>query len=225
MLIVGHRGARGLAPENTLASIQAALDARVDMIEFDVRITGDGIPVLHHDFAFRLDGKSFKIAKTDYEQLRFANPNLTTLSDALGRIGSQAKLCIEVKKRVRVEPVAETIRAFIESGGPTDGLYLGSKDQKALLALHREFPDLPIIVIEPWSSLRAVYRARQCGTRILSMNQHFLWRGFIAAMAHRNWQLYAYTLNDPHKARKWARAGLCGVITDFPDRFQASRLD
>lgn len=221
MLIIGHRGARGLAAENTIASIKAALDAGVDMIEFDVRITGDGIPVLHHDSSLRLDGKSFVISKTEYQQLLYAKPDLATLSDALGCIGSKAQVCIEVKQRVRPEPIAEAIRNFASSGETPGNLYLGAKDQNVLVALHKELPDLQTIVIEPWSSIRAVQRAHQLGTRTISMNQLFLWRGFIRAMSRRHWQLCAYTLNDPVRASKWQRAGLYGVITDFPDRFQS----
>jgi len=49
MKIIGHRGAKGLAPENTLASMQAALDNNVDAIEFDVRVTRDNVPVINHN--------------------------------------------------------------------------------------------------------------------------------------------------------------------------------
>src|SRR5919108_6406677 len=45
----GHRGARGLKPENTLPSFEAALDAGVSSIETDVHLTRDGVPVLVHD--------------------------------------------------------------------------------------------------------------------------------------------------------------------------------
>ena len=49
MKIVGHRGARGLSPENTIASLEKAIEHGVDMVEVDVRVTKDGVAVLHHD--------------------------------------------------------------------------------------------------------------------------------------------------------------------------------
>jgi len=49
MLIVGHRGAAGVAPENTLASFREAIRAGADWLEFDVRFTNDGIPIIIHD--------------------------------------------------------------------------------------------------------------------------------------------------------------------------------
>ena len=50
MLIIGHRGAAGLARENSLEALRVGLEAGADMLEFDVRLTKDKIPVLTHDF-------------------------------------------------------------------------------------------------------------------------------------------------------------------------------
>jgi glycerophosphoryl diester phosphodiesterase len=53
--IQGHRGARGLWPENTLQGFARTLEVGVDVIELDVALTADGVPVLHHDQALRAD--------------------------------------------------------------------------------------------------------------------------------------------------------------------------
>jgi glycerophosphoryl diester phosphodiesterase len=53
--IQGHRGARGLWPENTVPGFARTLEVGVDVIELDVALTADGIPVLHHDQALRGD--------------------------------------------------------------------------------------------------------------------------------------------------------------------------
>ena len=50
MLIIGHRGAAGLARENSLEALRAGLEAGADILEFDVRLTKDKIPVVVHDF-------------------------------------------------------------------------------------------------------------------------------------------------------------------------------
>jgi glycerophosphoryl diester phosphodiesterase len=51
------------------------------------------------------------------------------------------------------------------------------------------------------------------------MNQKWLWVGFIKSVARSGYKLSAYTLDDPAKAKRWAKAGLHAAITDFPDRF------
>jgi glycerophosphoryl diester phosphodiesterase len=52
------------------------------------------------------------------------------------------------------------------------------------------------------------------------MQQLWLWWGFIWMISRSGWQLYGYAINDPAKARRWARWGLAGVITDYPDKFE-----
>jgi glycerophosphoryl diester phosphodiesterase len=49
LLIIGHRGAAAVAPENTLASFEAAIRVGADGVEFDVRLSRDGVPVVIHD--------------------------------------------------------------------------------------------------------------------------------------------------------------------------------
>jgi glycerophosphoryl diester phosphodiesterase len=53
ILVVGHRGAEGVAPENTWAAIEAGYQAGADFLELDVQLTCDGVPVLFHDFSLR----------------------------------------------------------------------------------------------------------------------------------------------------------------------------
>jgi glycerophosphoryl diester phosphodiesterase len=129
-------------------------------------------------------------------------------------------LYIEVKPKVHTAPIITSIKQQLQAGRQPGNFLLGSKSQPTLLELHQALPDIKTVVIEPWSGLRATYRARQVDTRLLSMNQLWLWHGFIGPMAKRGWKLHAYTLNNPKKAKRWAGYGLYGVITDYPDRFE-----
>ena len=216
MNIIGHRGARELAPENTIASLRKAVAHGVDEIECDARVTRDGVVILSHDTEMRdQTGIRLSVKHSTYEELKHHKPDLTTLAEAIEAVAGQVPLQIEVKPRVATEPIIEVIKKY-----PRAHLLLGSKKQKILLELHRALPDIEKVVIEPWSGVRASRRARQLGTKRVSMNQLWLWRGFIRAFRRGGYQLYAYTLNDPAKANRWSKAGLTGVITDFPDRFE-----
>ena len=215
MKIIAHRGARGLAPENTVASLQKALEYKVDMVEFDVRVTKDAVPVLHHGQRLvDASGNSLNLANYDYEELKDHKPDLMTLEEALKNFAGKVPLYIEVKGGESAEPIARVIKTYRHNK-----LFIGSKNQRTLRKMHKLLPDVPKIVIETWSGIRAVQRARQVDTKILSMYRRVLWFGFIHAMKRRGYELYAYTLNDPKKARRWEKYGLAGVVTDFPDRF------
>lgn len=221
MEIIGHRGARGLAPENTIASLQKGLEHHVDELEFDVRVTKDAVVVLHHDsYLTDPDGQKRAIESHTYQELLTHKKDLATLEEVIQTIGHAVPLYIEVKPGVPIQPLIKILNKHLESGWKPAYFLLGSKSQKTLLGLHAALPDIEKIVIEPWSGIRATRHARQVGTRRLSMNQRWLWWGFIAPMARGGWQLSAYTLNDTQKARRWAKYGLYGVITDYPDQYQ-----
>lgn len=220
MKIIGHRGARGLAPENTIAALVKAIDYGVDEVEFDVRVTSDHIAVLHHGKNLvDASGDHLAIAEHELAELLTHKPDLTKLDDAIATINHQASMYVEVKPGVDIKPIVSLLKAALRNGWQSEEITLGSFNYRILRDLHQALPELPIVVIESWSGVRAQYRARRLSTKLISMNQRWLWWGFIRAVSRGGYKLYAYTLNDPVKARRWAKFGLAGVITDFPDQF------
>ena len=221
MKIIGHRGARGLAPENTIAGLQKGLEHHVDVLEFDLRVTKDSVVVLHHD-AVLADpaGQRLRIAEHSFAELHERKPDLPTFEEVLKTIGHPVPLYVEVKRKEPIAPIVKIIKKYLAKGWETDYFLLGSKSQKALLQLHAALPGIEKVVIEPWSGVRAHRRARQVGAKRIAMNQLWLWWGFIRGFKNSDKQLYAYPLNNVRRAKRWARWGLSGVITDYPDRFE-----
>lgn len=220
--IISHRGAKGLAPENTLAGFRKALEHHADEIEFDVRITKDSQTVLAHDpVVHDAAGGEVDIASHTLEELRTHNSDLATLEQALTYVDARAPLVVEVKPGVPTEPIVAVMEKFVESGlYGAHNVHFASFSQTTLVELHEAFPDIPAVINEKWSGVRATWRAKQLGTKRITMDSRWLWRGFITPMTRRGWQLSAYTVNDPRLAKRWARYGLYGVVTDFPDRFE-----
>ncbi len=215
MKIIGHRGARGLAPENTLASLEKAIEHHVDMIEFDLRVTSDNQVILHHD-ADLIDasGNRVTISGHNLAELLPHKTDLATFEDALKLINNRVGLVIEIKTEVDIKPIVSIIKnSLIKSD-----LIICSFSLDILSQIKQQIPNVKIMIIEPWSGVRASHRARKLNTDLISMNQRWLWWGFIKSMSS-SYQLYTYTLNDAKKARKWAKYGLAGVITDYPDLF------
>lgn len=223
MIIIGHRGAKGLAPENTLKSLAKALEyleGTDGMIEFDVRVTADNVPVLHHDpHVTDASGAQLAIADHSFKELKEHFPDMTTFKDALTLISGRVVAYVEVKPGEPISPIAKELTSVMATGYDASKLRLASKNQKTLRELHRRFPAVPTIVIEPWSGVRAHWRARQVNAVAVCMNQLWLWSGFIRSVRRSKLDLYTYTLNDVAKARRWQTYGLAGVVTDYPDRF------
>lgn len=72
MLVIGHRGAAGLAPENTLVGVEKAIEAKVDGIEFDIRSTKDGkLVALHDSSLYRITGKNRYVSDLTLKKLTY----------------------------------------------------------------------------------------------------------------------------------------------------------
>lgn len=96
-LIIGHRGASAVAPENTMAAFAAAIAAGADGIEFDVRLSRDGVPVIIHDDNLqRTHGLRKRVADLTVEELRSVHvPSLRDLFELMA--GNSLILYLEIK--------------------------------------------------------------------------------------------------------------------------------
>src|SRR5215211_3213048 len=96
-LIIGHRGASAVAPENTITAFEAAIAARADGIEFDVRLSDDNVPVIIHDDTLqRTHGLRRRVTDLTAEELRSVRvPSLRDLFELMS--DNSLILCLEIK--------------------------------------------------------------------------------------------------------------------------------
>ncbi|MFY8009995.1 MAG: glycerophosphodiester phosphodiesterase, partial [Flavobacterium sp.] len=94
MLKIGHRGAKGHLPENTLASFEKAMALGVDMIELDVRLSLDTIPMVIHDETIdRTTSKTGLV--TDYSAKELQHFGIPTLRDVFELIDNRCEINVE----------------------------------------------------------------------------------------------------------------------------------
>ena len=193
MQIIGHRGARGLAKENSLAAIQEALKHKVDYIELDVRMQNN-VLVLSHDETMH------------YE-------SYTTLEDALKKINGKAPVYLELKESEVISHLPELIKNY------TGKVMFASFKFHILRELKKILPEAEFAVIEKWSALRAVAEASLLQTKKIVLNHKWLWAGVIGSLKDQGFEVYAYTVNDVERAQELASWGVDGICTDYPNRF------
>jgi len=212
--IIGHRGARGLAPENTTKAIEVALTYHVDGVEFDVRVTQDGVVVLSHDPTLF----GLVICKQRYETLKKRKPDLATLEEAIAAVQSRCAMLIEIKPRVPVKPIVDIVQRELATNKDADVSIL-SRSQSALRQVKEELPEVQLVVNERWSIFFALWRMHRLGTDRLQMNRLWLWRGLLKAVHRRGIRMSPYTVNSPRQAARW-EPYIYGIVTDYPDRFE-----
>ncbi|MDB5169627.1 MAG: glycerophosphodiester phosphodiesterase [Candidatus Saccharibacteria bacterium] len=225
MKIIGHRGAMGIAPENTLEAFQKAIDCQVDTIETDVRLTSDGKLVLVHKHLPVELGRPLRIAQTPYDEVMRHDDRIITLEQAIAFIDRRVRLMVEVKKGVPTAPVVKVIKKFLDQGWqPTDFMF-NSASYQVLKELKTELPAIERIIQGNWSGVRVQWLARRLDTPYILLDQQYIWWGYVA-MVSKRYKLITYTYFgttlpgfDHFKTRKWEKHGLYGVVTDYPNLY------
>ncbi len=221
MLIIGHRGAKGLAPENTLAALQAGVDAGADMLECDVRLTKDHQLVIIHDSRLmRTHRQLVAVSGLTLAELQERTPDMPvpTLKEALDAYFGKIILNIEIKSRGAGKAVVALLaKDYITRPQDWDTILLSSfhvgelrsirrTSRRANIALlHRENP-FTFIAFERSLRLSAV------GFHRLTINS------FALDIAHRiGLFTYVYTVNRPEAALRLEAQGVDGIVTNYPD--------
>lgn len=227
MQIIGHRGARGLAPMNTKASITAALQAGVDWIEFDVRRTKDGIVVLSHDATtLKTSLRPRRIARTKYAKLAkaktYRGEPIATITEAFKTIGAKAKINVELKSKGCAEIVVDHIERMVKAGANYDRFLVSSFKPERLREIHRLNDHVPLGLLH---GLRPFTFLKQ---RALRLNAVGFWRKRLPKKAIiqakvRGLDVYVYTVNNKKLAGNLAKRGVDRIVTDRPDLLQDLR--
>lgn len=220
MLVIGHRGAAGLAPENTLEALQAGLEAGADMLEFDVRLTKDKIPVLVHDFhALRTHRNASIISRHTLADLqKHSDKPVVRLTDVLDKFFGKILLNIELKGRGTGKVVANILKKkYIKKPSGWDNLLISSFRPAELWHIRRASKAANIALLH--SENPFIFIAYHRRLQFSAIGFHRLYINPFAMEIAKRAEIftYAYTINRPGSALVLAREGVDGVVTDRPD--------
>ena len=242
--IMGHRGAKALAPENTLASMKAAAAAGVTWIEFDVMLTGDGEPVLFHDETLqRTTGVKGDMAKTPLSEVR----GLDATRHFTQKYSRRAGKAFQGQPDCRVPTLEETVACLLALDiipnveiKSTRGLAVETAEV-ALTRMMKIWPDdrpPPLVSSFERESLAAAKRVapqwprgliteefpkdwRQALAELDCVSLHMYWRrtrrADVAAVKAAGYAFAVYTVNGVRAGRRLLDKGVDCLITDRPD--------
>jgi glycerophosphoryl diester phosphodiesterase len=237
-VIIGHRGARASAPENTLPAIEEAYRQGATWIEFDAKLTQDGVPILMHDETLdRTSSGKGNVADHTLAQLRaldagawfgpnFAGTKIPTLEEAMALM---AKLGMGFNIEIKPCPgrEAETARVSCDlverlwpKSAPTP--IVSSFRRESLEAAKAAFPHLPrgYLAEELKGDWLAEAKALACttihpGWRKLTHDQ-------VRAAKGAGYPVLVWTVNEPARARELLDWGVDALITDKPGDIAAA---
>ena len=215
-LVIGHRGAAGLAPENTLASFARAVELGVDAVELDVHVVQSRLVVIHDDTVDRTtDGRG---ALTDH--------GLAGLRRLDAGDGERVPLLEEVLAMlpptvgVNVELKGKGTGAVLPDALPGDGreILVSSFELAELTAFHALRPDVPCAPLYHRRTRRMVADATALDAWSVNVAEGLIERSLVERLRRAGFPVLAYTVNDPARAAALRDLGVAGVFTDYPDR-------
>lgn len=223
-LVIGHRGAMGHETENSLASVQKALDLGVDMIEIDVfKITTGEVVVFHDQTVDRLTNGPGNIEEYNISDLSRlildGGHKIPMIQDVLKLIDNRVVLNIELKGANTADKINHTIKFYTESRGwSPDNFIISSFNWDELRSMRKFNDSIAIAVLTEDNPLEAIDVAKELNA--VAINPYF--KNLNADVAKKikqaGFKIYTWTVNEPEDIEAMTNLGVDGIITNFPER-------
>lgn len=235
-MVIAHRGASAYYPENTMASFKGAVELGAEMIELDVLLSRDGVPVVFHDA--KLEGHSSGkglLSRYTLRQLKkldagawfdkgFAGVQIPTLEEVLAFAAGTIALNIEIKTEAvrdqRSGGIVEKCLQLVKEYGMGRHVLFSSFDYRAVTHLKTLDPHMPVALLYN----RAASKNRLPGELVKQYKAdacNMSYRQFNAKrrrdLNSRGIPHFIYTVDHPNRMRKLLDAGVTGIFTNKPD--------
>ncbi|MFH1784361.1 MAG: glycerophosphodiester phosphodiesterase family protein [bacterium] len=224
VLKIGHRGAAGYEPENTLLSIKKALQLKVDFVELDVQVCKTGEVIAMHDSKIdrTTNGKGY-ITERTFEELRMLDAGkgekIPTLEEVLDLVDRKTKVNIEIKGENAAKAVFNILKIYVNEKSWTWGDFLiSSFNHPELLKLKELIPDVKIGAVIAGIPVDYAACAEKVHAYSLHPSKEFINQTLIDDAHKRGLQVFIYTLNDKDDIDLMKSIGVDGIFSDFPDR-------
>jgi len=225
--VIGHRGARGHAPENTLLSIDTGIRLGADWVEIDVQHHAGQLWLMHDLTLDRTTSGRGLLTAHSAEALRKLDAGggeiIPTLPEALDLIEQRVGVNIELKSwNGCAAAVAACLRDYITDGWPAERFLVSSFHLPELWEFKQLLPEVPLGALYCGVPLDWAGLAAELGAQTLNISAEFVDARLIADAHERGLKLYVYTVNEDTELRALQQIGVDGVFTDYPDRALAA---
>jgi glycerophosphoryl diester phosphodiesterase len=220
---IGHRGARGEKPENTLLSVRRALELGADGIEVDVYFVDGHLMVIHDHTLNRTTNGTGRIARRSFDYLRSLDAGkgekIPTLDEVCDTVNRRAFINIELKGPHTAGPVAALIEHRVKHLCWQYGDFLVSSFRHGELR-KLAGSKIPIGILFSRSPRRFAKLASGLGADSVHTNLAYATPRFVEQAHGHGLKVFVYTVNHAADVARMKTMGVDGVFTDFPSRFE-----
>lgn len=214
MLKIGHRGAKGHLHENTLASFEKAIALGVDMIELDVWLSSDKMPMVIHDETIdRTTSKTGLV--TDYSAKELRHLGIPTLRDVFKLVDNRCEINVEIKTFSATQSVLDLIA---KSSFDQSKILISSFDWNALQEVRFHDEDVRIGVLSETDLDLAMAFAKFIKAEAIHPYYHLLTAENVEKIKEKGFKVFPWTINEPEDITFVKSLEVDGIITDFPER-------
>jgi len=222
LLCIGHRGAGGHAPENTLASFHKALELGAHCVELDVYLVEGRLVVIHDEHLERTTNGHGPVMGQTFEYLRSLDAGggerIPTLEEVCDAVAGRAGVNIELKGPGTAAPVVEYARSLCAGRWRPDQILVSSFDREQLEVCRALDRDLKLGVLCGGSVGDDLEFAIERGAFALHPALRTVDQAVVDAAQRQGLRVFVYTVNHAADLRRMVHLGVDGVFTDYPDR-------
>ena len=223
MLCIGHRGAAGHEPENTLRSVRRALELGADAVEIDVYNLDGELIVIHDSTLNRTTNGRGPLRRRTLAQLRALDAGkgerIPLLSEVIDAVDRRVPLNIELKGTRTAAPVLHLANAYLARGWAPHDFLISSFRRGELRQLRDS--GLPIGILFARSARLFRPLARTLGAWSIHVPLSQVTPRLVSRVHADGRKLFVFTVNDRADMDRMAQLGVDAIFSDFPDRWTA----
>jgi glycerophosphoryl diester phosphodiesterase len=222
MICIGHRGARGHEPENTLLSVRTALALGASWIEVDVYAVEGELVVIHDDRLERTTNGSGYVMEHSLESLRALDAGkgerIPTLDEIFDEVGDRAGVIVELKGPGSAAPTCALLDRRFAAGLSRESVIVSSFDHRMLALVREHDRSIRLGALMVGLPVTNAAFAENLGAWSVHPSLDFVDAEFVDDAHRRGLLVYVFTVNHPDDIDRMRRLGVDGVFTDYPDR-------
>ena len=220
-LIIGHRGASGTEPENTLRSFRKAVDVGADGIELDVHTCATGELVVIHDHTVdRTTDGSGKVSELSLDRLKEldagSGERIPLLTEVLDQVGGRVLVNIELKGDSTAQGVSRVISSYLNRGYGADDFLVSSFKPTELSDLISTRDDIRIGVLFEDHPEMYLDFAGQIGAYSVHPGKGLVTSSLVRRSVDMGCHVLTWSVNDREDADRLRSMGVHGIFTDHP---------